>query len=428
VAHGAPHSTPDSALGGRFSAFRSSDFRSFWIATLISQCGGWMAQVATSWLLLEMTNSALFLGLQGIFLSVPFIASSMVAGAVADRIERKRLLVITQWASALVFLVQTALVYLGLIQVWHIYLFSALSWTAAGFETAARQSLMPHMVARSQLPSAVTLFSTLHRATSLLGPALGGLTIASFGVAGAMLGHSAGFALIAIVTMLMRSSSRGTGASGPLYRAVADGMRYARTHRKIAALIVLQASASVLVNAGALLPIYARDILMIGPEGFGFLHSAIGAGSITGTALVMWLGHTASRGRWILIGSFVYPLFLAGFAYSTYLPLSMLMLFGSGVVDMLASTLRQTVMQLTVDDAFRGRVMSLNSIAARGVSPLGNFQNGAVASVIGAPPALVLSSALALLVVIWVAIRAPEIAERESHPDAQRQPSRASVA
>lgn len=387
-----------------------------------------MAQVATSWLLLEMTNSALYLGLQGIFLSVPFVASSMVAGAVADRMDRKRLLVMTQWGSAIVSLVQTILVYFGLIEVWHIYLFSALSWTCAGFETAARQSLMPHMVQRSQLPSAVTLFSTLHRTTSLLGPALGGLTIARFGVAGAMLGQTAGFALIACTVMMMRSSSRGTSASGPLFRSVLDGLSYARTHRKIAALMVLQASASVLVNASALLPIYARDILMIGPEGFGFLHSAIGAGSMTGTALVIWLGHTSSRGRWILYGSMVYPLFLAGFAYSTFLPFSMLMLFGSGLIDMIVSTMRQTVMQLTVDDAFRGRVMSLQSIAARGVSPMGNLQNGAVASLIGAPPALALSSMLALLAVLWVALRVPELAHAEAHGSAEAPTSRSSVA
>jgi MFS family permease len=387
----------------------------FWVASLISQCGGWAAQVATSWLLLEMTNSAFYLGLHGLFLAVPFIGSSMVAGAVADRMDRKRLLQITQWGSLTVSLILAVLVHAGLIEVWHIYVLSGLSWVCAGFETAARQSLIPNMVQRSQIPSAVALYSTLHRTTALIGPALGGIGIAHFGVAGALYAQSLGWALLVVAVMVMKVTSAPSG-SGPLFRAVVAGFGYARAHPKIAALLTIQASASVLVNSGALLPIYARDILEIGPQGLGMLHSVTGAGSLAGMLLVIWLGHRGTHARWIVFGSTIFPVFLAGFALSTYLPLSMLMLFSSGVVEMTVGTLRQTVMQLSVDDEYRGRVMSLSSISARGVHPLGNLQSGVLATFVGAPAAMVSGCALAVIVALWIWLRTPEMLREAGVP------------
>lgn len=413
MAHSFTHATDGAPASGRFSALKSSDFRTFWVASLISQCGGWAAQVATSWLLLEMTNSAFFLGLQGLFLAVPFIGSSMVAGAVADRMDRKRLLLITQWGSLVVSLAQAVFVHVGIIEIWQIYLFSSLSWICAGFETAARQSLIPNMVQRHQIPSAIALYSTLHRTTALIGPALGGLAIAQFGVAGALYGQTVGWALLVWAVMVMRSTSI-AGGSGPLFRAVVAGFSYARANRKIAALLAIQASASVLVNSGALLPIYARDILEIGPQGLGLLHSVTGAGSLAGMALVIWLGHHGTHGRWIVFGSTLYPVFLAGFGMSTWLPLSMLMLFCSGLVEMTVGTLRQTVMQLSVDDEYRGRVMSLSSISARGLHPMGNLQSGALATLVGAPSALVASAGLAVCIAIWIWIRTPDFLRESS--------------
>jgi MFS family permease len=416
-----------SPSGGRLSAFKSPDFRIFWTASLLSQCGGWAAQVATSWLLLEMTNSAFFLGLQGLFLAVPFITSSMVAGAVADRMDRKRLLLMTQWGTLLVTLAQATLVQLGLIQLWEIYLCSALSWICAGFETAARQSLLPSMVERKQLTSAVALYSTLHRTTALIGPALGGLAIAQFGVAGALYSESIGWALLVWAVMRMRTTSIPVG-TGPLFTAVKAGFGYARAHRKIAALLAVQASTSVLVNTGALLPIYARDILQIGPQGLGFLHSVTGAGSLTGMALVIWLGHRGSYARWIILGSTIQPIFLAMFGMSTFLPLSMLMLYASGLVDMTIGTLRQTVMQLSVDEDYRGRVMSLSSIAARGVSPLGNLQSGSLATLIGAPFAIVSSAGLAVCIAVYVWLRTPELLSEAGLTRPAAAPSRSPAA
>jgi MFS family permease len=355
-----------------------------------------------------MTNSAFFLGLQGVFLAVPFIASSMVAGAVADRMDRKRLLLITQWGSLIVSFIQAVLVHIGLIQVWQIYLFSALSWICAGFETAARQSLLPNMVQRHQIPSAVALYSTLHRTTALIGPALGGLSIAHFGVAGALYAQTVGWALLVWAVMVMKVTSV-PGGSGPLFTAVKAGFGYARAHPKIAALLAVQASASILVNTGALLPIYARDILEIGPEGLGYLHSVTGAGSLSGMLLVIWLGHRATQARWIVAGSTIQPVFLAAFGVSTFLPLSMLMLYLAGLVDMTVGTMRQTVLQLSVDDDFRGRVMSLSSISARGVSPLGNLQSGALATLIGPPLAILSSTGLAVCLAMWIWSRTPEM-------------------
>ena len=165
---------------GRLGAFESRDFRLYWTATLLQQSSNWMQNVAVAWLLLEMTNSPALLGLNWLFQSVPFIASSMIAGAVADRMNRRRLLLITQTGLCLISLTQALLVFFGLIQVWQVYLLSALSLTCAGFESAARQSFIPSLVPRKHLASAIALHTSLHRSTAVIGPVLGGIAIASW--------------------------------------------------------------------------------------------------------------------------------------------------------------------------------------------------------------------------------------------------------
>lgn len=373
-----------------------------------------MQTVALSWLILEMTNSPLYLGLQGIFYSIPFIASSIVAGAIADRVERKRLLLLTQLGHLLVTGVQAVIVHAGVIEIWHIYAFSALTWICAGFETAARQSLLPSMVSRPQLPSAIALYSTLYRATAVIGPVIGGFVIASVGVAGALYANTAGAVLLVGAIVIMHVSSQVASGTGSIGRSMLDGLQYARADRKLWALMLLQASASLFANFSALLPVYARDILEIGPQGLGVLHSVVGAGSVIGMAAVIALSETPHRGRWILIGSVLYPPIIVGFALSTNFVLSLAFLFAAGVSEMAVGTLRQTVMQLQVAEQFRGRVMSLSSITARGLHPIGNLQSGVFATFIGAPLALLGGAVVALAFAIWVAFRTPELMRAES--------------
>lgn len=406
------HAHSGEPQGGRLGAFTVMDFRVYWSASLLQNSAGWMHNVAVAWLLLEMTNSPLLLGLNWLFQAVPFIGASMVAGAVADRMDRRKLLLLTQLGLFLVALVQWSLVFVGLVQVWHIYLLSALSLTCAGFESAARQSFLPSLVPRKHLASAIALHSTLHRTTAVIGPMLGGIAIATVGVAGALLANAVGYGLL-IGSVLWTRVEASTGSRrGTLWRSMVDGFVHVRQRPMLWGLLMLQASASMFATYSAMLPIYARDILQIGPGGLGALHSMLGAGSILGMLGLIAAGAAASRGPWIIVGSFLYPCLVIGFALSTDVRVSMLLLFIAGAVDSAAGTARSTLTQLAVDDQFRGRVMSLSSISHRGIHQLGNVQSGVVANAIGPPAAMVAGCALALAYVIWAALRIPELTGR----------------
>jgi hypothetical protein len=191
-----------------------------------------------------------------------------------------------------------------------------------------------------------------------------------------------------------------------------DGFMHVRRQPMLWGLLMLQASASLFATYTVMLPIYARDILEIGPQGLGWLHSMIGAGSIAGMVLFIAFSNTASRGLTILVGSFVFPCFLIAFAVSTNVWLSMVLLFLAGGVDSFAGTARSTLTQLAVDDRYRGRVMALSSISNRGLSQLGNVPSGVVANAIGAPSAMIVGSLLAAAYVIWAAARIPELSGR----------------
>ncbi|MFN0070750.1 MAG: MFS transporter, partial [Chloroflexota bacterium] len=384
----------------------------YWTASLLQQSAGWMQNVAVAWLLLEMTNSPLLLGLNWLFQSVPFICASMVAGAVADRMNRRKLLLLTQMGLFLVALTQALLVFLGVIQVWHIYLLSALSLTCAGFESAARQSFLPSLVPRKHLASAIALHTSLHRSTAVIGPVLGGIAIASVGVAGALFWNSIGYGLLIASVLWTRVDTPAGSRRDPLWRSIVDGFVHVRERPMLWGLLMLQASASMFATYAAMLPIYARDILEIGPQGLGMLHSMVGAGSIAGMIIFIIYGAVASRGPAILLGSFLYPCLIIGFAISTNVTVSMALLFLAGAVDSVAGTARNTLNQLAVDDRFRGRVMSLSSISNRGLHQLGNVQSGLLASVVGPPVAMVAGGLLAVAYVVWAAVRIPELSGR----------------
>ncbi len=398
--------------GGRLGAFESRDFRLYWTATLLQQSSNWMQNVAVAWLLLEMTNSPALLGLNWLFQSVPFIVSSMVAGAVADRMNRRRLLLITQTGLCLISFTQALLVFFGLIQVWQVYLLSALSLTCAGFESAARQSFIPSLVPRKHLASAIALHTSLHRSTAVIGPVLGGIAIASVGIAGALFWNTLGYGLLIGSVLWTRAEAPAASRRGSLWRSMVDGFMHVRQRPMLWGLLMLQASASLFATYTVMLPIYARDILQIGPEGLGMLHSMIGAGSIIGTILFIAYSTAASRGVTILIGSFIFPCLLIAFALSTNVLISMILLLFAGGVDAFAGTARNTLNQLAVDDRYRGRVMALSSISNRGLGQLGNVPSGIAASAIGAPAALVLGCTIAAAYVLWAAARIPELSGR----------------
>src|SRR5213594_3334192 len=230
---------------GRLAAFRYRDFRLFWVSLFISNVGTWMQMTATNWLLYQLTNSPLQLGLNGVFRAVPAIALGLISGTFADRYDRKRLLLWTQVILGVLTLGLGILDHAGHIQAWHIYLFTFISSSVGSFDGPARQALFPSLVPRAVLPNAVALNSLLWKGAALLGPMLGGIAISLMGTSGAFYVNAASFLVVVMALILMRASSAAPEKSRQFMRETTEGFSYIVSQPVILGVMIMEAVSSV---------------------------------------------------------------------------------------------------------------------------------------------------------------------------------------
>lgn len=413
------------SAAGAFAALRFRDFRLFWFGQLISNIGDFMQITAVSWLLYELTGSPLKLGINGAFRALPLITLGLFGGAIADRFDRKRLLLASQLvfmalALALGFLVQT-----GAVRAWHIYLFTLANGFVRAVEGPCRQALYPSLVPRSALANAVALNSLLWKGTMLVGPALGGAAIAGIGIDGAFYANGASFLAVVAALTSMRTSSRVPGRGAGFLRELKNGLHYVFSDRPILAIMTMEATSSLFGFDQAMLTIFARDILQAGPSGLGFLQSARGLGAIIGSALLVSAA-SDRHGKILLWSAVAYGLSFALFGLSESLPLSLLLLALAGAADAVWSATRSIILQLRTPEAIRGRVMGIFSLSSRGMHPLGQVETGLVVPLIGAKEATFLGGLLVsgvALVAVWTSpqllrLRGEEKRRAPVRPDA----------
>src|SRR5438034_9853624 len=359
----------------------------YWIGQLVSMSGTWIELTATSWLLYQLTDSPLLLGLGGVFRALPIFAFALLGGTVADRVERRRLLLITQSSSVVTSLVLGALVLSGHVVFWHIYVISFLNATIAAFDAPARQSLFPTLLPRGQLQNAITLNSMLFQTSNLVGPAIAGMLIARAGVAWPFFVNAASYFAIIGGLMAMRIP-RVTGvARGSIRGELVGGLRYVRASTILPLVLAIEASLSVFGHNQALITIFARDVLGTDAQGLGLLLSAIGAGAIAGMVLLVIVGDVRRKGAFMLGAGVLYAGMLLVFAWSRSFPLSLAALALLGFADATWGTMRNAIAQLAAADAYRGRVMSLIVIVSRGLTNASQLQTGIATALVGAPGA-----------------------------------------
>ena len=393
-----------------FQVLRYRDFRLFWAGAVISHLGLWMEQVARNWLIYALTGSALSVGLNGLFMTIPFVAMSLYAGTVVDRVDHRRLLVWIETLNLASFVVLTLLIAAGEVQVWHIYATSAFQAMIGAFESPARSSLLPHLVPRGELIGAVNLFSVNRRGTQIIGPALGGISVAALGVEGTYIITCATYALLPGALLLMRTTNPPSlSAERNPIKALAESFRYVRRETLIGPLLLMETFISLFGYFNPMMVVFARDIFEVGAEGLGFLQSAVGAGSVLGSFGLAIVGGVRHKGRLMIIAGVAYGLTLTAFAFCPSFLLALPVLAAVGAADMLMGTLRVTLIQLAVEGNLRGRVMSLQAISTRGLSPLGGFQMGALASVIGVQSAVAFGAMICTAVMLAVALRVPSV-------------------
>jgi MFS family permease len=360
----------------------------YWVGQLVSMSGTWIELTATSWLLYQLTDSPFLLGLNGVFRAGPIFAFALIGGTVADRVERRRLLLITQSASVVTSLVLGALVVTGHVVFWHVYVISLINATIAAFDAPGRQSLFPTLVPRGQLQNAITLNAMLFQTGQLVGPAVAGVLIARVSIAAPFFVNAISYFAIVGALLAMRIPPIAPHAPRASIRAeLVGGLRYVRASAILPLVLAIEATLSIFGHNQALITIFARDVLGAGAEGLGLLLSSIGAGAIAGMAFLILIGDIRRKGAFMLASGALYASTLLFFAWSRSFPLSLTVLAVLGFADATWGTMRNAIAQLAAEDAYRGRVMSLIVIVSRGLTSASQLETGVAAALFGAPGA-----------------------------------------
>jgi len=373
-----------------FRALRHRNFRLFWWGQLISVSGSWMQIAAQGWLVYRLTDSAFYLGLVSFARYFPVLLFSLFGGVFADRFPKRELVILTQSVAMIQAFLLAALTYLGIVEIWHIIVLSMLLGTVNAFDMPARQSFIVEMVGKDDLLNAIALNSTVFNASRIVGPVGAGILVPILGEAICFFLNGISFLAVLIGLMLMdlRSLSQASveAEQGSVWLKLKEGLGYVRQDWTILTLLVMVSSSSVFaLPYSTLMPAFARDVLGAGPAGYGTLLAAVGLGALSGALFLASWGTHFPKGRLFTIGNLLFPLSIIAFSLSRCFVLSGLLLMLVGFGFILQNAMANTLLQTTAKEGFRGRVMSMHSLAFIGLSPIGDLQAGTFAHFLGVP-------------------------------------------
>ncbi|HEX8991741.1 MAG TPA: MFS transporter [Anaerolineales bacterium] len=392
----------------RYAALRYRNFSLLWSGLIVSNMGTWMQNVANGWLVLQLTNSPLWLGLLGLSFAVPMIIIPPFAGAIVDRVHRIRLLFFTQSMQAVTAVALAILTWLGKIQTWHILLASFVGAVLLAFDNPARQALIPDLVLPRDLLNALSLNSATYTGAALVGPALAGVLLQPVGAGTLFFINGVSFlAVIFALAAMTDVRTHSGGQAGSLRSSFRSGLSYAWHSRTIVALLLLSALGGVFGRSYQnLLPVFGRDIWHAGAEGYGLLLSSAGGGALVGAFGLASFKRWHHQGAVMLICGFLFAFSLIAFAVSPSIWLGLALLFFTGVTSTVFSTIISTFIQFSVPNELRGRIMSLYTVTLIGLPSLGALGTGAAAEALGgiqgAPRAVLLSAGILVLILVFV--------------------------
>ena len=399
----------------RFRALRHRNFRLFWSGQLVSVIGTWMQSVAQGWLMHRLTNSAWMLGVLGFTQFIPVTLLSLWAGVIADRVDKRRLILITQSLAAVQAAALAAVVTFGVVRPWMVLALAFVFGCVNAFDLPARQSFLVEMVGKDDLPNAIALNSAAFNTARVMGPAIAGIAVATVGEGACFWVNAVSYLVVIAMLLRMDLAPHIASAVAAARGTLEDGVRYVQRTLPIRNLLILL---GVMCSLGfqytTLLPVYARTILHSGPQGYGLMVSAFGVGSLL-SAIVLTRRHDRWRlRRNLLLALATAAIGMASFAWSRWLPLMLLAGFacGFGLIFYVATT--NVMLQLTVEDEYRGRVMSFYTLMFIGTSPIGAILAGAIAQRYGAPIATSSCAVVLAFGAVWVSWRLRVLAAREA--------------
>jgi MFS family permease len=389
---------------------RHRDFALYCGGLTISQIGEWMETTTTAWLIYELTGSPVLLGLWGGTRAAATILFGLVAGTLADRFPRRRLMLGAQVGLALISLALFGFVATESVTIVHIYILSAVAALLSIIDSPARRSTYPTLVPRSELQNAATLNAMAFRTSKLVGPAIAGVVIAAFGPAAAYLVNAVSAMAIVAAVLLIRAWPLVAPATTNLWRQTIDGLRYTRRTQPLGQLLMLEAGHSLFGVNTVLVTIVAKDMLGAGAVGLGFLLGALGAGALLGTVWLIMHGDIEHKGRWMLLGAAMYTMFHASLAVSRWFELTVLLMVGIGCADAFWSTIRTAIFQMQATDAYRGRTLSALTMVGRGSTQASQLVTGAGVSLLGTPLAILAGAGI--VGIVFVAVNARDASVR----------------
>lgn len=392
---------------GMLRALRHRDYRLFWAGNFLSNIGTWMHQVALGWLVLTMTNSAFLLGVTGFAQWAPALIFSLPAGVLADRIDRRRWLLLTQTVMMLVALALAVSVTLQIINFRAILVLAFLLGTTSAVNAPAFQAMVRDLSSKEDVLNAIAMNSMQFNLSRFIGPSVAGILVSTVGLASCFYANAASFLAPLLALSLVHSHAQPQPSAGSWREGLAEGFRYLRAHHQIFLLVSLVAMVSMFgLPYLIFLPVFARDVLHVGARGLGYMTSASGGGALLGALVLATWPQERRRGPLVLAGMLAFFGAVLVLALSKTFLLSMVALVVAGGAMVCAVATINSLIQTLVPDAVRGRVLSWHTMAYFGFSPLGSLLVGSLAHVWGTPAALAISVAgpLVLSAVLVVAV------------------------
>jgi MFS family permease len=381
-----------------FNALRHRNFQLYIVGQLLSTMGTWMQIIAQGWLVYQLSQSELILGIVGFSSAIPALLITPWGGVVVDSVSRRKLMVITQSCAMGLALILAALTFSGLVQVWHVIVLSVFLGAVNAFDGPARQAFVVDMVGREDLPNAIAINSMTMNSARVIGPAVGGFLLATVGADWCFLLNGISFLAVIVGLLAMRVppfQPRG-GQIAP-WQQLRSGVAYAVRIPEVAGLLLLSLNLSLFgITYNTVLPAFIDRVLGQGPAAFGAINMASGVGAVSAAILIARHGDQGQRGRWLTRMSLAYPLILLVFALNSIyiVALGLSVLIGVGFMGQF--TLINTLLQTHIDDHMRGRVMSLYTLTFFGMTPFGNLAIGALSEVWGLDRTIALSALITL--------------------------------
>ncbi len=406
-----------------FTALRRPGFRRFWIGMVASVMGFQIMMVAQGWLVFDLTGSELYLGYVGLAAGLPAIVLNLIGGVVADKVDQRKLIIVTQSLSSLIMLTLATLVLADLVEIWHVMLTSFLIGSVQAFDGPTRQAMFPRLIEREDMMNAVALNSMVWQGTRVIGPAIGGIIISTrLGASPGFYAGFVGFLLMAVMVSTLRLAPAARSQGSSVLRDMGRGIGFVRSNRIFTFLIGMTFFNSVFgMSYIFMFPVFASETFDSPKAGLGFLNAATGLGGLLGTLVTASLGNFRHKGWLLLGGAVLFGVFLIVFAVTSevfaFLPLALVLVFLAGVSTSIYMITVMSTLQLLVPNELRGRVMGIYGMTWS-LLPIGAMQAGAIAEYTSAALAVGVGGAAVILFALGMTMTSRQVRELGMQLDA----------